>query len=54
MRRLNPYVVKERIHCFLVARLVVTLLNAVAMVVKGNIAQNQQFSPYHQPHRTSF
>ena len=51
--RLNPYVVKERIHCFLVPRSVVTLLYAVAMVFKGNVAQNQQFCPHRQLHRTS-
>ena len=40
VRGLNLYVIKERIHCFLIGMLVVILLNAVAMVVMGNQAQN--------------
>ena len=53
VRNLSLYVVKERIHCLLVARLVATLFNAVAMFVRGNQNQKHQFSPCHQTLRTS-
>ena len=49
---LNLYVGKERILCFLVAPRLPGWVNAVAMVVRGNRDQNQQFSPCNQVNRT--